>query len=230
MQTFTTYLLTAALTLLAATTVLTGQSRKVGSFSGISTSGSVEVKLEKADSPSVSYKMIRGNSEDLITKVKGDVLQVYIKQSWGIKKNAKAKVIVYYTELNDISASAGSSLVSADVIKSDNLEIDCSSGASAKLELDTRTTEIGASSGASIRVSGRAGAAELDASSGASVGASDLIAKHVEAEASSGASVSCHATDSIEAEASSGGSVNYSGNPDKKEISKNRSGSVSRRG
>jgi len=230
MKTFTKHLLTAVLTLVSAATILTAQTREVGTFSALSTSGSVEVKLEKADSPSVSYKMLRGDSDDLITKVKGDVLQVYIKQSWGIKKNAKAKVIVYYTELNDISASAGSSLVNEGVIESNNLEIDCSSGASAKLEIDAHNAEIGASSGASLRVSGRAGSAELDASSGASVSAADLVAKHVEAEASSGASVSCHATDSIEAEASSGGSVSYEGNPDKKEISKNRSGSVSRRG
>jgi len=229
MKKLTNIIVLALLCIFAYGSQLTAQTRDVGAFSAISASGSVEVKLEKADQPSIKYKMTRGNSDDLITKVDKGTLKVYIKQSWGIKKNAKAKVIVYYTELNDISASAGSSVVTDEVIQSGSMELDVSSGASMRVAIDASAADISASSGASVRVEGNARMAEIDASSGASISASDLIAADVEVDASSGASVSCHATKSIEAEASSGGSVSYDGNPEQKEISKNYSGSVTPR-
>jgi len=206
------------------------QERQVDFFNGISTGGNVSVKLEKADKQGVKIKMIKGDAKDVITDVSDKTLKVKIKNKWSNSwsgKQTKAKVIVYYTELDDISASAGSSIMSDDVIVANDLDIEASSGASIRLEIKTDELDSGVSSGGSVKLSGNSSTAEFEASSGGSLKARDLIAKDVEAEASSGGSISCHATKSIEAEASSGGSISYDGEPKSVEIDSGRSGSIS---
>lgn len=229
MKTLTkTFLFTIAMVFALASSY--AQTRDVGNFDGVSVGGSIEVKLVKSDSPSLKYKMLQGDEENLITKVDDGVLRIKIKNSWGFgNKSAKAKIVVYYTELNEISASAGSKVLSEEVIAADRMKISCSSGASINLEIDAKKVNLGASSGGSANVSGSADMLSVGASSGGSVNAGDLISKQVDAEASSGGSVSCHASESIEADSSSGGSIDYGGNPKNKDISNNRSGSVSQR-
>lgn len=206
------------------------QVRTVKAFSEISVSGNVNVKLEKADSPSVKIKMTSGKAEDLITEVADNTLVVKPKSKWkGGKGKTSAKVIVYYTQLDEIDVSAGASLQSDGPVRAQDLEISVSSGARLSLDIDAQDVEVSASSGASAKILGQCSDIEFDVSSGASIAASALSAKSVEAEASSGGSIKCHATKSMEAEASSGGSISYSGNPETEAIEKSTSGSISRK-
>jgi len=205
------------------------QTRAVGDFNSVSVGGSIELKLVKSESPSLKYQMLKGDEDNLITKVKDGQLKIKIKNNWGFgDKSARAKVIVYYTDLSAISASAGSRVVAEEIIVANKLEVSCSSGSSLELEVDTKKLRLHASSGGSANVQGTTGTLSIGASSGGSVSAGNLIAEKVEAEASSGGSVSCHATEEITASSSSGGSIDYSGNPSNTDISKNVSGSVSR--
>lgn len=217
------------LLLVSMVNIISAQSRDVGNFSGVSTSGNLDVKLIKSDNPSVKIKMIKGNAEDVITTVKGNDLTLKIKNKWGVFNNkTKAKIIVYYTELNDIDASAGSSIIAENEISSNKLDIDASSGSSINLGIAATDLEVDCSSGASVVLKGETKNADYDASSGASIVAKNVVAKRVRAEASSGASIGCHADDKIKAEASSGASISYRGEPSEKDISKGVSGSVGR--
>lgn len=205
------------------------QVRTVKAFSEISVSGNVDVKLEKTDSPSVKIKMTSGKAEDLITEVNDNTLVVKPKSKWsGGNGKTSAKVIVYYTQLDEIDVSAGASLQSEGPIQAQDLEVSVSSGARMSIDIDAQEVEVSASSGASAKLMGQCNEAEFDVSSGASIAAADLVAKSVEAEASSGGSIKCHATKSIEAEASSGGSISYDGNPEREDIEKSTSGSIGR--
>ena len=68
---------------------------------------------------------------------------------------------------------------------------------------------VTASSAAKAELSGEAGDIEIETSSAANVDALSLIARNVEADASSGSSIKITCSKSIDAEASSGGSVKY---------------------
>ena len=87
--------------------------------------------------------------------------------------------------------------------------------------------DVDVSSGASVKLAGSCDTVNADASSGASVSAKELICKDAVADASSGASLSLHATDSVDAEASSGASVTVRGGAEKTRIKKSSGGSVS---
>jgi len=207
--------------------LLIGQTRDIGNFSEIKASASVSIKLVKADKPGLEYKMIKGSADRLITKVEGDKLIVKIKSSMGWN-NAQAKVIVYYTQLNGVYASAGASIKSDDILVSDDMDLEASSGASISLEIDADRVRGEASSGASLSLSGKAKKVNLDASSGSSIKGIRLVCDDAKADVSSGATIEIHANKSINAEASSGGSIRYSGDADDSKIDRGWSGQIKR--
>ena len=155
------------------------QTRQIGNFTGIRISTSVSVKLVKADSPRIEYKMLKGDDSSLITEVKGNNLIVKTKSGFGGWNNAKAKVIVYYTELNDISVSAGATVKSDDPIRTQDMDIDVSSGSKADLEVIAQTIDVDASSGATLKLEGSAKKAQYDASSGSKISAKMMICDYV---------------------------------------------------
>lgn len=69
------------------------------------------------------------------------------------------------------------------------------------------------SSSGNIHLSGQCTAAKYSSQSSGSIYAQDLKAAQVEASASSGGDILCHATESLSASTSSGGEIRYAGNP-----------------
>lgn len=210
--------------------LLIGQTRDVGDFHAVKTSTSVNVTLVKSNDTKVEITMKKGSEKDLVTKVKNGVLYVKTKSgsgSWG--NNTSADVTVYFTELDEVSASAGSTLKTEDVIKGNRVEINVSSGATAKLEVDAQTVDVDVSSGATLKLKGEASKGSFEASSGSTLNAYKFETEYAVAEASSGATVSLHVNDSLEAEAGSGGSINYTGDVKNKKIDAGWSGSIKRK-
>lgn len=221
---------TFAFALLLITNTISGQSRTIDNFSSIKVSTNVSVKLVHASSPKIEYMMIKGSEDDLITEVSGSQLIVKIqsKRSGWSGKKSQAKVIVYYTDLTDISVAAGASILSDGAIRCAAMDIDVSSGASADIEVTTSDVDAEASSGATLRIKGTTDKADFDASSGSSIKAVDLVADHVKVDASSGASVAVQANKTINADASSGASIKYTGEAENKNIDQGWSGQIKR--
>ncbi len=210
------------------TVSINAQTRQIGNFTGIRASTNVSVKLVKSDSPSIEYKMIKGDESTLITEVKGSNLIIKTKSRFGRNNNSKAKVIVYYTELNDISVSASATVKSDEPIITDDMDINVSSAASADIEVIAESIDIDVSSAGTLKLEGRATKADYDASSGASINAKMMICDYVSADVSSGAKVSVHVNKKLNADASSGGSIKYKGDADDTRIDKGWSGQISR--
>ena len=207
---------------------LGAQTRQIGDFTGIKVSTSVSVKLVKADAPKIEYKMIKGDESSLITEVKGKNLIVKTKSKFGGYNNAQAKVIVYYTKLDDISVSAGASVKCDDPIRAQDMDIDVSSGSSADIEVIAKTIDAEASSGASLKLEGSAKKAEYDASRGSTINAKMMICDYVNADVSTGATIKAHVNKKLNAEASSGGSIRYTGDAEDNNIDKGWSGQIKR--
>jgi hypothetical protein len=209
---------------------LQGQTRDIGDFHALSASTSVNVTLVKASAPSIEYTMKKGNDKNLVTEVKNGVL--YVKTTsdtgdWG--NNTKADVTVYYTNLDEVKASAGCTVKTKEAIVADRMEIEVSSGSSAELEVRAETIEVDASSGATLNLKGEAGKGDFEASSGSTLNAYYFEAENADVEANSGASVSIHVNDTLDAEAGSGGSISYTGDVKSKKIDAGWSGSIKRK-
>ncbi len=216
--------------LLFSSALAFGQTRDIGDFKAVYSSSGVTVTLVKASSPSIEYKMKKGDAKNLITEVKNGTLYIKTKSnksSWG--NSTQAEVIVYYTNLEKIKTSAGCTVKSDNTIKSNTMEIEVTSGSTAKLEIEANRVEADVSSGATLKLKGKANKGDFEVRSGSTLNASRLITDDVVAEASSGASLSIHANETLEATANSGASISYMGNVKNENIDAGRSGSINRK-
>lgn len=215
------------LTLLCSTGLLAQSTKDISAFKTISTSGSVEVELIHSDEYKAVYEMKKGSADKLVIDNNGDELVVKIKSNlWGAS-NAKAHVVIHYTgPIEGMSASAGSTLTSHDIVYTQNLTAEASSGSSLHATVDAGSFDGDVSSGARLVVKGKAKNGSFEASSGSSLKADKLEVERANADVSSGANIKVWATSEITADASSGGSITYKGNPSTKNIDRSSGGSV----
>ncbi|TLP80284.1 head GIN domain-containing protein [Maribacter sp. ACAM166] len=159
------------------------------------------------------------NIMDLIgTDIKSGKLKIHTIENIG---SATKKVYVTLPTVTGLHASSGAHLTAENMIQTEKLVVDASSGARLNANVNVTTDmEIDASSGANIKLSGTAKEVYVDASSGANIKANDLLTLACNADASSGAYVSIHVQNNLTAEASSGGNISYKGKPS---VQKNKS-------
>ena len=149
------------------------------------------------------------NIIDLIgTDVRDGRLKIHAIENIG---RATKKVYVSLPKITALKSSSGADLIVQNVIESESIELDASSGSDLRVELSAKEVTADASSGADIKVSGRADMLYADASSGSDIKARDLLVKRCNADASSGADISVNVTESLVADANSGADITYSG-------------------
>lgn len=223
-------LLAAASFLLFFATALNAQDktevRKVSGFNGIDVSEGIKVELTYGDKEFVEVTADEEYIESVITEVDGSTLEIHLKgNNWNMR-NRHILVKVTAKQIEKLEASSGSSIITQNLIETENLKMHVSSGAGLKVAFKATTASCGSSSGANAKLKGDVGSFETDASSGASIHADELQAKKVNADVSSGASISVSVSDELIADASSGGSIRYIGSPKMKDIEKSSGGSV----
>ena len=162
---------------------VTKEVREVKGFDGIKASAGINVYLFEGDEEKVVVEADENLQECIITKLDGGVLKCYI--DCRVTRSKKMNVYVNYTKMNSIKASSGSDVYGESVIKSDNLELDASSGADIKIEIEAGTVNCDASSGGDAVLKGKAKHFDGNASSGADIKAEELIVNSCKANASS---------------------------------------------
>lgn len=227
---------------------LNGEARNVGEFSGIHVSTGVNVVYKQEGPTNIKVIADADKLQYVITKVENGILKVYIDNK-GVR-NLRFKnlsVNVSSPRMNSIKTSSGANFSTVNTVKENNLTIDASSGSivkgkfnisnttnveatsgsSVKAEVDSKDFVLKASSGSDTSFEGQVTAAVFDISSGALCKAENLKSSIVEAESTSGASLSVNVSNTLKVRASSGGLVKYKGNPEiTSNISKNSGGTL----
>ncbi|SDQ86326.1 protein of unknown function [Chryseobacterium soldanellicola] len=227
---------------------LNGESRNVGDFSGINVSTGVNLVFKQESPTNVKVIADADKLQYIITKVENGVLKVYVDNKG--QKNLKFKNIsvnVSSPRMDNIKASSGATFTTINSVREDNLTIDASSGSvvkgkfaisnNARVEatsgsdikatITSKTFGFKGSSGSDTSFEGQSGQANFEISSGALCKAENFRVNNVEAESSSGASLSINVVDKLKVKASSGGLVKYKGNPEiDSDISKMSGGSL----
>ena len=207
------------------------QSRSVGEFHGISVSSGIDLYLTQKNFQEVRVEADEEDIEDLITKVEGGILKIYMKEkSWSLFNmgwgHSARKVYVSFKTLDRLEASAGSDMESQSVLNLNNLELDASSGSDVKLELNADQVRVTTSSGSDIKLKGKANYIQANASSAGDIDAADFQTKRCDASASSGSDIRVYATEQLDANASSGADIAYFGNPSRKNINESSGGDI----
>ncbi len=149
-----------------------------------------------------------------------------ITTSENIGRASAKKVYVTYKQIDEIDVSSGADVRVNSVLKSENLNLEASSGSDLEAEIFAKEVYAKTSSGATIKVSGKASNLMAKASSGSDIKAKDLHVASCNADASSGAGIVVNVQDRLETEASSGGDITYFGNPTDVSKDKSSSGSI----
>ncbi|RYY65624.1 MAG: DUF2807 domain-containing protein [Chitinophagaceae bacterium] len=188
------------------------QGRSVGSFSAVSVGGSFKVEIRQGAANKVTVQADDNILEDIETTVSSRKLRIEYRDNVSVS-NADVKITVETPELSSVSASASADVNLLNVWTSTKkMNFTASSSASIEGEADAPAIDLEASSSGRITLKGRTRLLDTQASSAGSIEAGGLLSETAGAQASSGASISVHASIKLTAQASSGGSVNYRGN------------------
>ena len=191
-------------------------------FTVVSASEGIMVYLTQANDFNIRVEADENVIELIATDIEDGRLRIHAEKNIG---RATKKVYVSLPDITALKSSSGANILGENVIKSEKLSIDGSSGGVFKGEIAVSKVEVDASSGAYLNISGEVNSAYIDGSSGANIKAAKLVSKTCNAEASSGANVSIHVSQSLTADASSGANISYAGDPDVQK-KKSVSGSV----
>ena len=205
------------------------QSKKVDAFNSVEISGSISAELIESDEERVEYKITKGDKKNLIIKTTNKNLIVKTDGKWFNGTQTSAKVKIYYRSFDDLEVSSGSSVSVKEHIKSDNFDLEVSSGSTCTMAVSADFMDIEVSSGSTLTLDGRASKSDIEVSSGSSFRAPDFTSGHVDVEVSSGSTAQLEVTKSIDGDVSSGSTLRYSGEPSKVDVEKDISSSVSKR-
>ena len=200
------------------------QNREVGSFTGVKVAQGIDLYLKKGDRVAVRLEVTGTDPENVITETAGGYLKIHMAS--GSYRSRTVKVYVTYVELDKITASSASNVISEGVIKTRNLSLSASSAASIEVEVEAASVSVNASSAADVELRGSTTQLTVDVSSSGEVNAYDLLAESVTVQASSAGSAKVNVASELTAKASSAGSVRYRGNPSRSNINSSSGGSV----
>ncbi len=177
-------------------------------FTVVSAAEGLDVFVTQDKEFSISIEADENVIDLIATDIRDGKLRIHTTENIG---RATKKIYVSLPEIDGLHTSSGADLIAQNIITSDKLELDASSGSDLQAELNASEVEADASSGADIKISGKAEVLYADASSGADIRARELAVKRCNAEASSGSDISVNVSESLTADASSGADISYTG-------------------
>lgn len=206
-----------------------------GSFHAIKVSHGIELLLKQGDTEALAISAEEKEYRDAVkTEIVNGELQIYVKQDlekWWRQlrsKGKKVKAYVSFKNLQSIDGSSGAKITVDGNLKSNDLGVDLSSGASLKGTFQVLKMEVEQSSGAVSNVSGSVQSLNVETSSGAHFYGYDLVAETCNADASSGGKIELQVEKEMVAHASSGGAIQYKGKGSIREVSTSSGGKVRR--
>jgi hypothetical protein len=209
------------------------QTRNVKPFHEIRVSNGIHLYLTQSNEEAVAVSASETKYRDRIhTEVEDGVLKIYYEHgNWNFSddEGRRLKAYVSCKVLDGLKGSSGANVDVDGDIRSDNLRMNFSSGASFSGKIAVTDLHIEQGSGAETNISGSATRTRVEGSSGSSFKGYDLVTENCDASCSSGATVRITVKKELSASASSGGQIYYKGEGMIRDISTSSGGEVSRR-
>jgi len=198
------------------------QERSVTPFHSIDVSGYFEVEIKQGEKEAVVVEADENLTEHIITKVKGDVLEIYSDKN--IRKSKALRVYITFVTLKSIDMSGAVQLNSTERVRFDDFSLDASGASETHLDMTARHVGIDLSGGSKITMEGECVELSIDASGASNIYAYDLLANKVDISMSGAGEAGVYAKEKLNATVSGAGKVVYKGKP---VVSQNVSGAAS---
>ena len=164
----------------------------------------------------------------VVVEAKGGCLTATIDKKINNVSNTNVTITIPANgHIRALDASSASKISGDVVLSADKFSIDASSAAKINVSVKAASCSIEASSAAKITLKGSAAKCSIEMSSASKLSAADFVVTDCSVETSSAAKASINCTGQLNAEASSGSSISYSGDC-QASINKSSGGSVRR--
>ena len=202
------------------------ETRNVGNFDAVKSSGSIDIEISSGDAYSVRVEDDENILPIIITEVENGTLNVHYKSNTSVN-NDHAKVYIKAPSLEKITSSGSANITITDAIRNGH-EIEVNVSGSGSIEGGVDAPKISASIGGSGNVSlqGRTKDFEAKVSGSGDLDCSALQSENTTVRVSGSGNAHVFASVRLEAHVSGSGDVRYRGNPASPEIHTSGSGSV----
>lgn len=186
----------------------TSEKRTVNEdFKSIVVSDGISVTVEQSDFKSIIVEAEDNLLEHISTKIENGVL--IIESDTNVTSIGTLKVFVKMPEINGLTASSGAQIESANVLITEKIDVESSSGSQIDIDVEADAISLETDSGSTIEARGKALQLKTVSSSGSLIDAEKLMTNEVESEASSGSSTDVYPIVKLNAKASSGSTIGY---------------------
>ena len=190
-------------------------TRNLGDFAQVKVFDKINVKLISALENKIVITGDRADEVEIVNKNGELKIRMPFPQ---LLSGEDIKVTLYFINIESISASEGSYVISAVNFKQTLLDVNAKSGAEININLEVDKVNIKASAGGIVSVSGKASNSDVAITSGGILNATDLYTSQTKISVAAGGKSEIHATTLVDAKVKAGGSILIYGKP--KQINK----------
>lgn len=199
------------------------QSKEIGAFTNLKVFDKIPVELVSSD----SYKVdITGTmAEDVEFVNSGNELRIRMKPT-KLLQGDDVKILLYYQNINDIQASQGARITSADLVKSPKLALTSNEGSNIDLNVKTNVIEGKVNTGGMLKLSGTADSQSVVVNTGGKYDGKSMQTDITSITTNAGGQASVNANESVDATTRAGGIIDIYGNPKSKNDKKIAGGKI----
>lgn len=195
------------------------------SFHKLSLFGNMKVRLVKGDESRIELPRDDSYPERFKIKVEDGKLSLRLMdkiKDW----EAPTKVIITYTELDEIWVHAGAYLYADEPLLAEEIKMEGTMGAVIELDIEAKRLETYVTEGAEVTLGGSVNTQRIKVTTGGQYYGYQLDVNQIEARTNTGGEAEVRVADSLKASARTGGAVYYRGNPGEVELSPGVSGTI----
>ncbi len=200
------------------------ETREVKNFEHLKVSTGLKVYITFGVELSLKVEADKNLHEIIKTEVDNGRLKVFTEEN--IRKAKAKNIYITVPELRSIGVSSAGTVLSKNILKTDEIEIKVSSAGKLELQVEAKNLDVEVSSSGKVILSGKVEDLDVNVSSAGKLEAFDLISQSCKVNASSAGHVSVNVEQKLNAQASSAGSITYKGDPTNKNVEKSSAGSV----
>lgn len=188
------------------------ETRSVGSFSGVSTSGSFDIYVSSG-TQEVKVEAEENLLQYIETYINDGELRIRTKDGFNLRPTKNVKVYVTNPAFNKIRSSGSGNIIGQNkIISNDKLDLGVSGSADINLELDAPEVEAEISGSGNLDLKGSTKKFETKISGSGNVRAMDLMSEETNVKVTGSGDVSVYASVKLVVRVTGSGDVRYKGN------------------
>ncbi|MCD9855407.1 DUF2807 domain-containing protein [Epilithonimonas sp. JDS] len=199
------------------------QSRDITAFTNLKVFDKIPVQLVASDDYKAEVSGTMANEVEFVNS--GDELRIRMKPT-KLLQGDDIKILLYYTDINDIQASQGAKIWSTDIVKSSKLGLTSNEGSNIDLNVNAKVIEGKVNTGAVLKLSGNTDSQSVVVNTGAKYDGKSLQTQITSITTNAGGQASVNATESVTATTRAGGTIDIYGKPKSKNDKKIAGGKI----